>query len=111
MEKCHEEVLRMNTVYLTRNLDVKGVCYGLVERGLFDETSIDHLTNPFKCSKDRCMDLLFFLVRRGPLAWDYFIESLIENGQPHIADRLLKSLQLYRKNHKITAEDIRKFFQ
>ena len=42
--------------------------------------------------KDKATQFLFTLIRRGPKAFDLFIESLRETSQDFIADQLIRTL-------------------
>lgn len=110
MEKCHKDVLRLNTVFLTRNVNVEAVCLNLIEKGFFIYSHIDDLLTPLRSMNERCLDMLFLLNKRGPNAWDTFLTSLDETGQHNISARLRQVLILYKENPQITSDDIRKFF-
>ena len=111
MEECHRQVIRMNTVFLTKNVNVTATCMSLIEKGIFHYANIDHLLHPCTSSQTRCSELLDLIKRRGPEAWEIFLTTLDETDQEYIANRMRIALDLYLKNTEITSADFDKFFK
>ena len=91
MEKKHQEALRKNWVFLMDNLILDDVLDAMITKEIFT-TSMGEEVSVKQTKKDKATHFLFTLIRRGPKAFDLFIESLRENSQDFIADQLIKTL-------------------
>ena len=91
MERRHQEALRRNWVYLMDNLIMDGVLDSMMSKEIFTSTMGEEVSVK-RIRKDQVTHFLFTLIRRGPLAFDLFLEALRENSQEFIADQLVDTL-------------------
>lgn len=91
MEKRHQEALRKNWVYLMDNLILDDLLDLMQEREIFTANMAEEVSVK-QTRKDKATHFLFTLIRRGPKAFDMFIEALRETDQSFIADQVLTSL-------------------
>jgi hypothetical protein len=91
MEKKHEEALRKNWVFLMDNLIMDGVLDSMMSKETFTSGMVEEVSVK-QTRKDKATQFLFTLIRRGPHAFDLFLEALRENSQDFIADQLVDTL-------------------
>ena len=91
MERRHQEALRRNWVYLMDNLIMDGVLDSMMSKEIFTSTMGEEVSVK-QIRKDQVTHFLFTLIRRGPHAFDLFLEALRENSQEFIADQLVETL-------------------
>ena len=91
MERRHQEALRKNWVFLMDNLIMDGVLDSMMSKEIFT-SSMGEEVSVKQIRKDQVTHFLFTLIRRGPRAFDLFLEALRENSQDFIADQLVNTL-------------------
>lgn len=91
MEKRHQEALRKNWIFLMDNLILDDLLDIMQEKEIFT-TNMAEEVNVKATRKEKATHFLFTLIRRGPKAFDIFIEALRETDQGFIADKVLTSL-------------------
>ena len=111
MESFPRRVIRINYVFLTRNLDVASMCTSLIEKDVLQYSSVDHLIIPYTSRLTRAAELLDLICRLGPHVWYKFLESLEDIGQGFISERLKVVFELYKQNPNISSDDVEKYFK
>ncbi|XP_022090365.1 caspase-3-like [Acanthaster planci] len=88
MEKHHKEALRKNRVALVQDMNLTYVFDALVERNIFEPADYEDFKEEGKTSRKINQVFLNALERRGPRAFDAFVDSLREHKQGILADIL-----------------------
>jgi len=90
MDEIHREVIRENFIYIGENLVLKDILDFLVGEMVLTEDMQEEILAE-KTKKDKIAKFLFILPRRGPGAFEKFLEGLDSTKQDFIADRLRQS--------------------
>ncbi|KAL3852244.1 hypothetical protein ACJMK2_015912 [Sinanodonta woodiana] len=91
MENIHRAALRQNWIYLMDNLIIQELLDRLYEKGLLTDDMKEEIQVE-KTKRDMISKFLSILQRRGPYAFDYFIDALQETSQEFIAEKLKESV-------------------
>lgn len=93
MDHIHDEVLRKNCKFLKEHLQIQILVDLMVSRKVFSQKMANDI-----CSKEgreeQVSEFLGKLRRRGPRAFDVFMECLYESSQTTVIERLEHSLGL-----------------
>lgn len=90
MDNVHRETLRLNWVYLTENLSMNE----LLDHMLGQLVITDDMYEEIKVQstkKEQITHFLLILPRRGPNAFDKFLEALRATSQGFIVDKLIQT--------------------
>ena len=91
MESKHREILKSNRVYLLDNLQPNAMVDHLMESKLLSEDDLEELRSERK-TKEKIRFLLDKIPRKGPDAFDKFIDVLKKTDQEYIANKLLEGI-------------------
>lgn len=93
MDHIHDEVLRKNCKFLKEHLKTECLVDLMVAKKVFSQKmAIDICTKVGQC--EQVNEFLSKLRRRGPKAFDVFMECLYETSQTTVIERLEHSLGL-----------------
>ncbi|ELU18464.1 hypothetical protein CAPTEDRAFT_213419 [Capitella teleta] len=89
MDESHRDLLRRNLVALTTDLDPGDVYILLIQNGVLTEDEKETLSNRRMntCRRDGAHDLIKVLQRKGPTAFEAFMDALW-NTYPHLYGRI-----------------------
>ena len=91
MDDKHRDLLRTHRVYLLENLQPKSMIDHLVEKKLLSDDELDEIRAEKK-TKEQIRLIIDKLPRKGPTAFDKFIEVLKVTGQEYVATKLCGDL-------------------
>lgn len=94
MDRKHKDILQKSCTYLLDNIsNVDGICDELIQKEILDAGSADTILKKTPQPKGQIRELIFNqLPRRGPKAFDCFINALVNTNQDHIVDYLNRQL-------------------
>ena len=91
MEQCKRDVLKAHRVVIADNLQERIVVEQLFAEGVLDQTDREEIhAEPSRFCK--CCLLLDKLPRKGPNAFERFLQALRLSGQGFLADKLTGKL-------------------
>ncbi|XP_063150785.1 caspase-2 [Candoia aspera] len=95
MQKCHQEVLKNNRVFLAKQLVLKELMEHLIEKDIITEEMME-MIQAKSGSFSQNIELLNLLPKRGPKAFSAFCEALRETKQQHLEEMLLSTIPCHR---------------
>ena len=93
MDHVHDEVLRKNCKFLKDNLKMEGLLDLMLEKGVFSPKMADEIRSK-ETTCDQTNTFFIILRRRGPKAFDVFMEGLRKSSQTLVLERMEHSLGL-----------------
>ena len=96
MEQSETDLLKAHRVYIAENLQERRVVEQLFGDGVLDQMDKEEIraeTSTF----DKCCLLLDKLSRKGPNAFERFLQALRRSGQRYLADKLTGKLNIRSK--------------
>lgn len=91
MEQSKRDVLRAHRVVIADNLQERRVVEQLFAQGVLDQTDKEEILEE-RSRFDKCCLLLDKLPRKGPKAFESFLQALRLSGQGFLADKLTGKL-------------------
>lgn len=96
MDQIHKDALRRTRVALVKDLDVNNVCDELLSQDIFTQLMMEYIMSE-RTRIDKVRRLLDDLVRRGPDAYQKFLDVLKKSGYPFLADQIVKNEEILRR--------------
>lgn len=90
MNDVHRETLRKNWVYLLENLVTDELLDYLLGKEVITPDMYEEI-NVQLTRQDKVTHFLSILQRRGPRAFDNFLDALVATNQGFISDRLMQT--------------------
>ena len=87
MEESDKRKIATQFAILTESLDVDLILPKLLAKGVFNLDLVEEIYT-YKTRRRRAIQTLFFLIKRGPFAFDNFVKALIETNQVDLAKSL-----------------------
>lgn len=89
MSDVHKDILKRNRVFIIKHTEPNSLLFSsLLVNDVLTDTKLEELNYAIKSNYAKVSSLLDFLVKRGPHAFEYFIQALL------ISDNELVALQL-----------------
>lgn len=96
MDDIHKKVLRTKLTFLWENLITTKVVKNLYAKEILDVDDVQRLEAEVVDSS-RVKELIFMLAKRGPKAYQAFVDSVTETNQQHIKTTLEEEEKLLRQ--------------
>lgn len=90
MDEAHRQLLEINLVALTRDLDPSDIYDELIAGSVLTFDDVERIEKR-DTRRDRTMELIRILLRKGPNAFQVLMNSL-ESNYPHLHDMLKEGL-------------------
>ncbi|XP_061163123.1 caspase-2-like [Saccostrea echinata] len=96
MDQIHKDALRRTRVALVKDLDVDVICDEVLEKDIFTQLMMEYIMAE-RTRIDKVRRLLDDLVRRGPNAYQAFLQVLDISGYRFLANQIRKNEELVRR--------------
>lgn len=90
MNNLHRETIRLNWVFLSENLETAELLDHMlgefvITHDMYEEVKAE------RTKKEKISHFLFILQRRGPQAFDKFLDALVATNQAFISEQLTQT--------------------
>lgn len=96
MDQIHKDALRRTRVAIVRDLDVDHICDDVLEKDIFTQLMMEYIMAE-RTRIDKVRRLLDDLVRRGPNAYQAFLQVLDTTGYQHLAQQIRQNECVLRR--------------
>lgn len=96
MDQIHKDALRRTRVALVKDLDVNNICDELLSQDIFTQLMMEYIMSE-RTRIDKVRRLLDDLVRRGPDAYERFLDVLKKTGYDFLANLIKQNEEILRR--------------
>lgn len=90
MDDLHRKTIRENWVFLSENLETAELLDHMLKEFVFTQDMYEEVKVE-RTKKEKISQFLFILQRRGPQAFDKFLDALVATNQAFISDQLTRT--------------------
>lgn len=93
MEEKHRKALQKLRLHISRNMNAKKITEALFSREVLDENDKEGILAE-TTTQDKALFLLDLLSRKGPTAFDVFVQALYDCGNAFLVNSIQSELSL-----------------